>query len=118
MTDWILFLDDQPPAAPGGLIQLLPYLPLVAIAFIFLFLMPQGSKRERAAREELRKNLKKHDRVLTTGGIYGVVMEAPADGDKVVLRIDEATNAKMTVTFSSIAKVLGGESSGDSTAKT
>lgn len=117
MTDWILFLDDQP-AGAGFLTKFVVFLPLLVILFVFLFLMPAGNKRERAAREELRKNLKKHDRVLTSGGIYGVVMETPGDGDKVVLRIDEATNAKMTVTFSSIAKVLGGESSGESTTKT
>ena len=97
--------------------QYIPYLPLLVVLFYFVFIMQGSGKREREARDNLRKSLKKHDRVVTTSGIYGVVMEVQTDGDKVVLRIDEATNAKLTVTLNSISKVLGGESTGDTATK-
>jgi preprotein translocase subunit YajC len=117
VTDWILFLEDQPAAPQGGLVQYIAYLPFAVLLFYLFFVMQGGSKRDKLARDNLRKSLKKHDRVLTAGGIYGVVMEPPGESDKVVLRIDESTNAKMTVAISSIAKVLGDETSGDTATK-
>ena len=64
----------------------------------------------------LLENLKKNDRVLTIGGIYGVVMNVQRDADEVTLKIDETTNTKIRVTFGAIARVLGDEAAGEKTA--
>ena len=117
VTDWLLFLQDQPAAPGGGLPQWIAYLPFAVLLFYLFFVMQGSSKREREARDNLRKSLKKHDRVVTSGGIYGVVMDVQTEGDKVVLRIDETTNTKMTVTLNSITKVLGAETTADTTTK-
>src|ERR671919_3034591 len=54
----------------GGLIQLLPLLLIVAI-FYFLILRPQ-QRRQRQLQETIA-NLKIGDRIVTTGGLIGVI---------------------------------------------
>ena len=51
--------------------------------------------------------MKKNDRVLTASGIYGVVTNVHREANEVTVRVDEATNAKLRMTLSSIAEVLG-----------
>jgi preprotein translocase subunit YajC len=54
----------------GGLIQLLPILLIVAV-FYFLLIRPQ-QKRQRQLQETIA-SLKIGDRVVTTGGVIGVI---------------------------------------------
>lgn len=65
-------------ASPGGsfMVTMLPFLVIVLI-FYFLLIRPQ-QKKEREHQETL-KSLKKGDNVLTTGGIYGEIMEVFED---------------------------------------
>ena len=41
------------------------------------------------------QNLKKNDRVVTIGGIYGTVVNAQKDLDEVTIKVDESTNTKL-----------------------
>lgn len=54
----------------GGLIQLMPIL-LIILVFYFLIIRPQ-QKRQRQLQETIA-NLKIGDRVVTTGGVIGVI---------------------------------------------
>ena len=54
----------------GGLIQFLPLLLIVAI-FYFLILRPQ-QRRQRQLQETIA-NLKIGDRIVTTGGVIGII---------------------------------------------
>ena len=54
----------------GGLIQLMPIL-LIILVFYFLILRPQ-QKRHRQLQETIA-NLKIGDRIITTGGVIGVI---------------------------------------------
>jgi len=114
-----LFADDAPaPAAPpaGGGTVLMIEMIVVCAAFWYLILyLPQ--KRERARQAAMFAALKKNDRVLTTSGIYGVVTNVSKESNEITLRIDETTNAKLRVTFNSIAQVLGDEPSADTPSK-
>jgi preprotein translocase subunit YajC len=94
-----------PPAERPPLpFQLLPLVAIAAAAYLLLF---------RPERERLRKQqsmlagLKKNDRVVTSSGIYGTVASVDAGADRVVLRVDESANLKLTVTVASIARILG-----------
>ena len=53
--------------------------------------------------------LKKNDRVVTVGGIYGWVTNVHREADEVTIRVDEATNTKLRITLGSVARVLGAE---------
>jgi len=104
--------------APGGqagaealFIQLLPFA-LIAVLFYYMLIRPQ--RREQRKRQDMLSTIKKNDRVVTVGGIYGVVMNVHREADEVTLRVDETTNTKLRMTFSSIARVVSSEPSEES----
>ena len=97
---------DEP---AGGLQQLVVFMPVVLIMVLYVFLIQRPQRREQMVREQMIKNLKKNDRVLTTSGIYGVVASVQADADEVTIKVDEASNTKMRMTLGAIARVMGGE---------
>ena len=111
----VLLADAADPAAATAppeflktLINTLP-LALIAVAAYLLLFRPEQERRRR--QQDLLGGLKKNDRVVTTAGIYGTVANVERDADRVVLKIDDAANLKITVTLSSIARVLGDEKS-------
>ena len=62
----LLFLQS----GAGGLIQLMPIL-LIILVFYFLIIRPQ-QRRQRQLQETVA-NLKIGDRIVTTGGVIGVI---------------------------------------------
>jgi len=100
-----------PEPGPNPLFQLATlFLPLILL-FYFLILRPE--RRKQADHKTLLSALKKNDRVVTIGGIYGIVANVQPEADRVTLKIDEATNTKIDVTFSSIARVIAAEPEAD-----
>jgi len=89
------------PAIAMGL-QLLQFVPIFLILY-FLLIRPQ-QKRQKALEKTLRE-LKKGDRVLTTGGMYGTVVGV--DDAKVVLRI--ADDLKVEFAKAAVVQVVGSE---------
>lgn len=89
------FLTMAPQAAEGGnpLMSLLPFL-LIIVVFYFFMIRPQ-MKRQKELRK-YREALKKGDKVITTGGIYGRVSEIKDDhvmmeiADNVKIKIDKS----------------------------
>ena len=61
--------------------------------------------------------IKKNDRVITAGGIYGVVTNVHREADEVTIKVDEATNTKLRLTLGSVSRVLGDDSSSDASSK-
>ncbi len=55
---------------------------------------------------ELLSNVKKNDRVITASGIVGTVSSVDREQDRVVLKVDESSNAKITFTLASVNRVL------------
>ena len=52
--------------------------------------------------------LKKNDKVVTAGGIYGTVVSVDPAGDKLVLRIDDDKGVKLTMSRSSVMRSARG----------
>jgi preprotein translocase subunit YajC len=98
---------DAAPAAGGPLEQLLSVLPLVLIGLTAWFVLFRPEQERARRQQELLAALKKHDRVVTSSGIYGTVVNVDRDADRVTLRIDEAGAMKIAVTLASISRVLG-----------
>ena len=92
---------------PSGLQSMLPALAVIMVLFYFLILRPQKNK-DREFRS-LVENLKETDRVVTIGGIHGVVTNVQRDQGIVTLRVDESTGAKIRVGTSAIARVITDE---------
>ncbi|GIW88867.1 MAG: hypothetical protein KatS3mg108_3191 [Isosphaeraceae bacterium] len=94
------------PAAPGAdpLLLVIQFLPILLL-FYFLMIRPQQQQEKR--RRAMLEALKKNDRVVTSGGIYGTVVSIDADHDRAVLRVDDEKGVRLTISRSSIVRVLG-----------
>jgi preprotein translocase subunit YajC len=88
-------------------------LPVAAAIALYYFMIIRPERRKQGDHRSRLDSLKKNDRVVTIGGIYGVVMNVQRDTDEVTLKIDEATNTKIKVTFGAIGRVVGEEPPSD-----
>jgi preprotein translocase subunit YajC len=110
---------DAPPAGGAGdpasfMQQLLSPMNLVLFSLIMFFLLVvRPQKNEVKKLQSMLAALKKNDRVVTSGGIHGVVVQANTGDPTVVLRIDESSGAKLTVNRDAITKVLNSETESD-----
>ena len=82
----------------------------------FMLIRPQKQKEQEM--RNLVQNLKENDRVVTIGGIHGVVTNVQRDVERVTIRVDESTGAKLRVNLSAISRVLTGDESESTTAST
>jgi len=71
--------SSSPLGALGG------FLPMILIFVIFYVVLMLPMQRQRKALAQMIENLKKGDKVITNGGIYGEV--TAIEGPKVLLRI-------------------------------
>jgi len=75
-------------AAPGSQSNpVLAFLPLVVMFVVFYFLLIRPQQKRQKDLSEMVKNMKKGDRVVTSGGIIGTV--AGIQNDYVVLKVGE-----------------------------
>lgn len=93
MFSLLLSLPPQAAEAQNPLMSLLPFL-LIIVVFYFFMIRPQ-MKRQKELRK-YRDALKKGDKIITTGGIYGRVLEVKDAqvimeiADDVKIRIDKS----------------------------
>ena len=104
-----------PEQSPFGGMSIFPLIFMLLIVFYLIVLRPQ--KKEQKKRLELLNNLKKNDRVVTIGGIYGVVMNAKRETDEVILKVDETNDTKIRVIYNAIARVISDEPSEEAKGK-
>ena len=63
------------PQSGGGIAAVLPQLvPIVLVLGIFFFLVIRPQQRDRRNREQMLAALKKGDRVITSGGLIGTIV--------------------------------------------
>jgi preprotein translocase subunit YajC len=79
------------------------FLPIIAIFGIFYFLVIRPQQRQAKEHEKMLSALKKGDRVLLSGGIYGTV--TALRGTDLELKISD--NVKVTASRSSVARLAG-----------
>jgi preprotein translocase subunit YajC len=82
-------------------------LPIAAIFLVFYFLVIAPANKQKRKTQEMLNSLKKGDRVVTTGGIYGTVQGV--EPEVVYLKI--ADNVRVKVARSAITGVVTAESS-------
>ncbi len=76
--------DTQPQTCMGGG-GIMSFVPMIAIIAIFYFLMIRPQQKQAKMLREMRDALQKDDRVVTSGGIHGVITNLK--GDVVTVRI-------------------------------
>jgi preprotein translocase subunit YajC len=90
-------------ASPSGPSPLLNMMPLVLIFVVFYFVMWAPIRKKQKALDQLVESLKKGDKVVTNGGLYGEVVKA--DDGTVILKLAE--NVKVKVAKRAIAGLEG-----------
>lgn len=96
------YLLMSQPAAQGGaqpnpFMSFLPFI-LIIVVFYFFMIRPQMKRQKEVA--SFRNSLQKGDKVVTTGGIYGKIVELK--DNTVLLQVDD--NVKLRVDKSAIVK--------------
>ena len=84
---------------------ILNILPIAAIFLVFYFLVIGPASKQRKKTAEMLSALKKGDRVLTSGGIYGTIQGV--EPDVVYLKIAE--NVKIKVARSAVSSIVTAE---------
>ena len=92
-------MPDQAASAPSPL-AMLPMFVMIFVIFYLLVFRPQSKARKE--HEQMLKNLKKNDEVVTTGGLFGTVVNIKPDA--VTLRISE--NVRVDVEPSAIVRLV------------
>jgi preprotein translocase subunit YajC len=102
----------------GAMTQFLPLVMIFAV-FYFLLIRPQQQKQKEA--KAMLGNLKRGDKVVTGGGIVGVVQRAPTVADKdgkqvpgAEVEVEIAPNVKVTVMRDTISSVINPVPANDS----
>ncbi|RJQ15274.1 MAG: preprotein translocase subunit YajC [Nitrospiraceae bacterium] len=108
----IAFAMGGAPGGTGGEPQGLTgaissFLPLILIFVIFYFLLIRPQSKKAKEHKQMLDNLKKGDKVLTTGGIYGIIEDI--DGDAVTLKVGIKDDVKIKVNRNYIANLRSGE---------
>ena len=96
------FAQTAPAAAPAGadlLMSVLPFL-LIFVVMYFLIIRPQRAAAKR--RDELLKNIRRGDQVVTGGGIVGKVTKVIDDKE---LEVEIAEGMKVRVVRGGISEV-------------
>ena len=92
----------------GGILQILPL--MIGMFAIMYFLIIRPQQKQRRERESLLRAIKKGDRVVTSGGLYGTVVGLSEH--TVTLKV--ADQVKLDFERGSIGRIVAGdkESSG------
>ncbi len=98
------------PAAPqqrgqGGSMGLI--LGMMIFIGVFFFMTTRSQKKEKNRKKDMLDGLKKNDRVMTIGGVIGTIVNVK--DNEVVVKVDEATNTRMTFIRKSIQQVVTGD---------
>ena len=102
----VAYAQAAAPAAPSQADQMLHMVAVLAITvgiFYFMIIRPQQKKQQET--EAMLSAVRKGDRVLTVGGVFGTVIGRKGEKDEVVV-LKVADDVKMEFSKSSIVQVL------------
>lgn len=109
MLDVAFAQAAAPPGAPSQADQMLHMVAVLAITvgiFYFLIIRPQQKKQRET--EQMLASVKKGDRVLTSGGVFGTVIGKGSKDEVIVLKV--ADDVKMEFSKQAIVQVIERES--------
>lgn len=104
IANFAILLAFAPPAQPG---QEQPpvwmqMMPLLVLIFVFYFILIRPQAKQAKQQEQMRKNLQKGDRVVTSGGVVGTVVAVRENENSLLIRSDDT---KLEVLKSSVTSL-------------
>jgi preprotein translocase subunit YajC len=94
------FLMGQPAGTAGQSNPLVTFLPLILVFVVFYFFMIRPQMKKQKEMNTYRSSLKRGDKVITTGGIYGKIYEVKDN----YVTIDVGGDIKLKVDKSALLK--------------
>ncbi|MFO7951924.1 MAG: preprotein translocase subunit YajC [Bacillota bacterium] len=70
------------------------FLPLILLFVVFYFLLIRPQQKQQKKRQEMLNNLEEGNRVVTIGGLHGVIKKI--DEDVIALRVAEGLTLKFS----------------------
>ena len=96
-------------ASQGPAAMFSSFLPLILIFVIFYFLLIRPQSKKAKEHKTMLENLKKGDKVITSGGIYGLVEDLDANTVSLKVGTKDDASVKIKVGRNYIATVRTGE---------
>lgn len=93
----------------GGFLQQFLGNPINLVLFsliLFFLLVAQPQRKQMKKQQQMLAGIKKNDRVITSGGIHGVVVVANSGESTVSIRVDDNSGTRITINRESIATVV------------
>lgn len=107
----LMLLAEGEPQAPGGSpLGSIPMLLLIMVAGFFILILPM--RRQQKQQRELMSGIKRNDKIVTSGGIVGIVVDVrdkkddDIKEDELVIRVDENSNTRIRILKSAVARVI------------
>lgn len=100
LTSFVFLAQAAPAPAGSPLTQVIPFI-CIGVIFYFLIIRPQSKRQKDLA--NLVSALKTGDKVVTTGGIHGIIANVK-EGNTLILKV--ADNVKIEIDKSAIANVV------------
>ena len=91
--------------APGGFGSFGFLIPMLLVFVIFYFLLIRPQKKEQQKTEKMISQLQKGDKIITIGGIHGVVSSTKEK--TIIIKVDD--NCKIEINRSAVGAVLKDE---------
>jgi preprotein translocase subunit YajC len=109
---WLLLLADadppqQPPPQAPDLGSMLrgPLLPMLLMIGVLVIMSMRSSARQRREQRDMMAKLKKNDKVLTSAGIVGHVVQIK-DDETVIIKSGDDANSRLTILRSTIVRII------------
>ena len=83
---------QQPASGAGSLLTL--FLPFIIIMVLFYILLVIPQKRQEKKHQEMVNSLQKGDKVITSGGIHGIVVSTKEN--TVIVKVDDSTSIEFS----------------------
>lgn len=91
MIEQFILMGPQQP----GQNSLMSFLPLVAIVVVFYFFMIRPQMKKAKEQKKYIEALKKGDKILTIGGIYGKIVEVKEDGS-ILMEVEDGSKMRIS----------------------
>lgn len=100
-----MLAQSAPAGAPkGGSPPNIMLFGLIIMMGVFFFVMMRGNRSQQKKKQAMFDAMKKSDRVMTIGGVIGTIVAVKEN--EVVLKVDEASNTKMTFIKRAVQQVI------------
>jgi len=88
-----LLIMMAPAAGQSG--GIMSFLPLIAIVVVFYFFMIRPQMKKAKEQKKYIEALKKGDKILTIGGIYGKIVEVRED-ESIIIEVEDGSKMRIS----------------------